>query len=98
MQFFLYPVTFFGNPILAMVNGVLLLPVVSLPRAVERGEAARRREIVGRGGEKQGGREGGREWEGKWKRSGEFRDDGVSRCGKFISTITGARRMAANVR
>lgn len=56
MQFFLYPVTFFGNPILAMVNGVLLLPVVSLPRAVQRGEAARRREIVGRGGEKQGGR------------------------------------------
>lgn len=97
MQFFLYPVTFFGNPILAMVNGVLLLSVVSLPRAVERGEAARRREIVGRGGEKQGGR-GGREWKGKWKRSGEFRDDGVSRCGKFISTITGARRMAANVR
>lgn len=94
MQFFLYPVAFFGNPILAMVNGVLLLPVVSLPRAVERGEAARRREIVGRGGEKRGGRE----WEGKWKRSGEFRDDGVSRCGKFISTITGARRMAANVR
>lgn len=59
MQFFLYPVTFFGNPILAMVNGVLLLSVVSLPRAVERGEAARRREIVGRGGEKRGGRGGG---------------------------------------
>ena len=35
---------------------------------------------------------------GEWERSGEFQDDGVSRCGKFISTITGARRMAAYVR
>ena len=77
-----------------MVNGVLLLPVVNLPGSIgERG--GRRREIVaGQNGEE--GRERARR-KMEEKRT-EFEDDGVSRCGKFISTITGARRMAACVR
>lgn len=79
-----------------MVNGVLLLPVVNLPGSIgERG--GRRREIVaGKNGE--GGRERERARRKMEEKRTEFEDDGVSRCGKFISTITGARRMAACVR
>lgn len=97
--FFFFHRAFFGNPIpSAMANGLLLLlpwSIVNLPRprpSREREKAARRREIVGSGGEKQGRGER----EGKWKRVSGRRC--VSRCGKFISTITGARRMAAYVR
>lgn len=67
--------SFFGNPILAMVNGVLLLlswSMANLSRAVER-EGGRKETRNCRPWRGKTEREG----EGKWKRSGEFEDDGV---------------------
>lgn len=70
------------------------MPVVNLPGSIgERG--GRRREIVAGKNEEEGRERARRKMEEKRT---EFEDDGVSRCGKFISTITGARRMAACVR